>query len=67
MKIKTKVSSAIGLNIVLDETTMGLLNKAMLTEADHKAEVRIEVLGKVKEMSLSEFLQKLGFENFKKK
>ena len=62
MKIKTKVSSAIGLNIVLEEATMGLLNKAMLTKANHKAEVRIEVLGKVKEMSLSEFLQKLGFE-----
>ena len=65
--MKTKVPLAVGLNIVLDETTMGLLNKAMSTKADHKAEVRIEVLGKVKEMSLTEFLQKLGFENFKKK
>jgi hypothetical protein len=59
-----KVTNAYGLKIYITPKGVHDLLKTMLVEADHKAEVMIDILNQRKEFTFKEFCERLGIECF---
>jgi hypothetical protein len=56
---------AYGLYIRIDGNAASVIRRVNETGADHKAEVRIEVNGRSVEMTLDEFIERVGLEGAK--
>jgi hypothetical protein len=58
--VASKINNASGVIIKIEDLRK-FIDNIKYVEADHKADVRVEVNGEVKEFTLNEFLDKLGF------